>query len=89
MIENTFQSYMITRYPERFVGKTVTMSGKGGGMWEKVTITAYRNGELHLEGGSWIRNTFAEEPVREPLDRLTSCVYPYDVARGVIYEDEG
>jgi hypothetical protein len=72
---------------EKWVGKTVNMGGKSGGLWERVTITAYERGEMILEGGHWIRDLFADEPLREPLDRFLKQVYPHDVARGIVYAD--
>lgn len=83
--DQRFGSREIERRPEDFVGKTVTMAGKDGGVWERVTITGLENGQLLLSGGAWVRNRFLDEVIREPVEGMVARAWPYDIARGVIH----
>jgi hypothetical protein len=83
--KKTFGSHEIERYPGRFVGRTVTMEGKGDIQWEKTTITAVEDSHLILSGGEQVTQLFENSPVRTPIGVSNSRVLPWEIALGIIH----
>ncbi|WP_329431112.1 hypothetical protein OG339_48980 (plasmid) [Streptosporangium sp. NBC_01495] len=83
--QKTFESHEIERYPGRFVGRTLTMEGKGDIQWEKTTITAMEDGHLILSGGEQVTQLLEDSPVRTPIGGSNSRVPPGEIALGIIH----
>ncbi|MER5326958.1 hypothetical protein [Streptosporangium roseum] len=86
--KETFQSYEIERHPERFVGRTVTMVGKGRIRWEVTTITAVEGIHLILSRGEQVTQLFDDSPVRTPIGGPNKTLEPGHVAITVTFDFE-
>lgn len=88
-----FEGYELEHDPASFKGAVVNLGGKNGDLWEKTTIVDVERRLgwlLHLAGGNYIPNVYADPPVRRPItDTRCNLVYAHDVARGLLHSRPG